>query len=161
MSSAIKPQLVSDFHREMSDEQAFKPKNGKMVAIRNYILTDHFTVRCMRQFIKTGSNRFEAAQGAFDDPVIALLWAAYGRRTRDRDNDMAVLPSTTDINRPISGSPELDLAPEEIANIGPLASNDLGIAMGGYDEIFGRTGLIGGRNTSLGGRGLSLGGRRG
>jgi hypothetical protein len=149
-----------DFAREMADEQAFKPKDGKMVAIRRYILTDHFTVRCMRQFVKAGGNRYEAAQGAFDDPVIALLWAAYGRRTRDRDATV-VLPEGIDINRPIDISPELDLRPEEIAVNGPLASNDLGIAAGNYDELFGRTGLIGGRNIRLGGRGISLGGRRG
>jgi hypothetical protein len=164
MSPAIKPQLVSDFQIEMADEQAVKI-GERVVPIRTWVFTDRFTVRCMRQYIKTGPGKFDAAQGFFDDPVVACMWAAFGKRTRNYDTT-TVLPEGRDVNRAIGEDRADDLPIGDLAEtpLGPVVVPDMsmldGIAMNPFGDLTGNKSLSG-RNTSLGGRDHSLEGRRG
>jgi hypothetical protein len=163
MSSSIKPQLVSDFAAELTDEQAINI-GGKLVPIRTWIFTDHFTVRCMRQYIKVGPGKFEAAKGFYDDPVVACLWAAYAKRTRNYDTT-AVLPSGRDVNRPIGADKTEDLPIGEFdMPMGPAVMPDMGMlegmSMHPFGDTLGNRGLEG-RDLMLGGREHSLEGRRG
>ena len=105
MSGAIKGALVSDLASEMASEQRVVI-GGEPRDIRRIIITDYFTVRCFRHFLKLGPSRFGAAPGFFDDPVVAFMWAAYAMRIVGAYDSIAVLPSQQ--ARAIGSTPEED-----------------------------------------------------
>lgn len=166
MSGSIKPQLVNDFAVELADQQAYSIDDGKLKTIRYHIITDYATVRQMRHYVRVGPGKFEAISGAFDDLVVAYLWAAYARRLRPTYDAMAALPHDRDGNRPIALEKEDDLTPEDLAHgdvFGPMAlpMEDAleGMVMNPYDGGGGDRELSG-NNRGLSGGGRSLGGRR-
>ena len=52
-------------------ELAYAIENGQTV------ITDYFTLECLRQYIGKGAGRYEAAPGFYDDPVVSFMLAYY------------------------------------------------------------------------------------
>jgi hypothetical protein len=115
MSSAVKPQLVSDLVLELSDEQIII-RGGERFTFRRIIITDFFTSLCMRQYIKVGPGKFQANVGFFDDPVVSLMWASYARRLDGAYNFLVgAAPSEDDIvKRAIGLTKAEDVDPREV-----------------------------------------------
>lgn len=95
MSSALKPRMVSDFALAVESQAV--------------VITDYFTLECLRQFIHKGGGKYEAAPGFYDDPVISILWAYYllkqdgyynlnlGRAADERDKRMIAISPEDDL----------------------------------------------------------------
>jgi hypothetical protein len=99
MSSEIKRILVKDL--------AYAIENGMIV------ITDYFTLECLRQYISKGGGKYEAAPGFYDDPVVSLMWAfmalkRYGYYTFN------TIEMTANTQRVIAIKQEDDLTPEEV-----------------------------------------------
>jgi len=166
MTGGIKPQLVSDFAAEMADEQVIAIENGRARTARKFIFTDRFTVRCLRQYIKIGPGKFSAAVGFFDDPVVASMWAAYGKRILGARDGVMVMPVQRDESRPIAIDKIDDLTADDMSGYGPQIMPKeeevmAGVATNPYvlrpdqDLAFGEL-----TPRSLGGKARSLGGRK-
>lgn len=98
MNSPIKSRMVSDF--------ALAIESGAVV------ITDYFTLECLRQFIHKGGGKYEAAPGFYDDPVISILWAYYMLKQSGYYNLNLGAMADRDSKRVIGVTKEEDMAPD-------------------------------------------------
>lgn len=161
MSGTIKPQLVSDFKAEMADEQIVVGKDGRMMTMRRFIFTDHFTVRCLRLYLKIGPGKFGAAPGFYDDPVVSCLWMAYAKRISDVYSGVAMMPDDARQDDRMALE-ETSVEDARRGSEGPAVLPQVdtfeGIAAGA-EEISSPRGGLGARGGRLGGRHGALRGR--
>lgn len=112
MTGPTKSKLVNDL--------AYAIENGHVV------ITDYFTLECMRQYINLGNSRYGAAPGFFDDPVVAFMWAYWRYQySTQRDLNLTLDLASDKTRRVIAINQEDDLTPEE-AGVTRRGSGGLG-----------------------------------
>lgn len=88
MGPTNKPSLVGQTKLAFASEQLIVV-NARPNTHRSIVVTDYFTLLCLRHYIKVGA-KYTAAAGFFDDPVVALMWAYYGLQMQDVFNTQGV-----------------------------------------------------------------------
>jgi len=92
---------------------------------RQIAVTDPFTYLCLQALEDKGLDKAEAAEGMFDDPVIAIA-LAYSELLRWGGFQMTFPDQTADGRRMVSVSGKGDLSPEQLVEVLPVGETMIG-----------------------------------
>lgn len=126
--------MTGELKRLLVKKTAYAIERGQL------IVTNYFTLECMRQFISKGGGRYEAAPGFYDDPVISFMLAHHALELFGvYQVDLPALAATGERTIDLS---EDELTPEKAglraAGIGPMmlpAREDVGAMVTGRRQF--------------------------